>query len=138
VFRDALAEIIYQPEFYKKLIDDGTTKIKYVLTGTLMTNGHELRVLAYSLTTPKPPTHPVPNTTRQKLPDVKAILATVDQVRDVFPYNGEHVVVGIDPGIHNTATATIMDSNEPNEVRNFSIPQSASAFCTKAYMKQLH
>ena len=138
MFRDALAEIIYQPEFYKKLIDDGTTKIKYVLTGTLMTNGHELRVLAYSLTTPKPPTHPVPNTTRQKLPDVKAILATVDQVRDVFPYNGEHVVVGIDPGIHNTATATIMDSNEPNEVRNFSIPQSASAFCTKAYMKQLH
>lgn len=66
------------------------------------------------------------------------MLATVNQVRNAFPYNESYVVVGIDPGIHNTATATIIDSQNTNSLRNISIPQSAHTFCTKVYMNGLN
>ncbi|KAF9374628.1 hypothetical protein BGX21_004089 [Mortierella sp. AD011] len=36
----------------------------------MVMNGYELKLLAYSLTKPKPPPHPVPNTTRFKLKSI--------------------------------------------------------------------
>ncbi|KAF9101359.1 hypothetical protein BGX27_011507 [Mortierella sp. AM989] len=56
-----------------------------VLTGTMTTNGHELKILAYSLTKPKPPSHPVPNTTQFKLKSILTELGNSTQVNDTFP-----------------------------------------------------
>jgi len=56
--------------------DDLTTKrLKYVLSGTISTNGLELRCLAYSLVKPKPWRQAigVPKTTRRKLQSVSGV-----------------------------------------------------------------
>ncbi|KAG0324181.1 hypothetical protein BGZ99_002144, partial [Dissophora globulifera] len=131
-----LDEHLITPAQQKEDLDTGLTRNKYVLTGTLSTNGHELRVLAYSLTKPRPPAIPGPNTTRRKLEDVMT-LNTQTSVMNVFPYNESFTVVGIDPGIHNTATATIIKSENENIMDNLSIPRSADAFCIKAFQSGL-
>ncbi|KAI8595346.1 hypothetical protein EDD21DRAFT_391456 [Dissophora ornata] len=124
-------------EEYRNFRDSQQTKIKYVLTGTFVTNGHELRVLAHSLTVPKPPSYHVPNTTRRKLMDVKMILATEGQIQQEFPDQSSFTVVGIDPGIRNTATATIISSDDENVMQNMSIPRSGDAFSTKVFQRGL-
>ncbi|KAI8605798.1 hypothetical protein EDD21DRAFT_362755 [Dissophora ornata] len=117
--------------------EDQQPKIKYVLTGTFVTNGHELRVLAHSLMVPKPPSSHVPNTTRRKLMDVKMILATEDQIYQEFPDQSSFTAVGIDPGICNTATATIISSDDENVMQNMSVPRSGDAFSMRLYRSVL-
>ncbi|KAI8363309.1 hypothetical protein B0O80DRAFT_492467 [Mortierella sp. GBAus27b] len=73
-----VAEHIETPEEYKDDIDSGVTRIKYILTGTLVTNGHELRILAYSLTTPT--LRHILSRILLKLQDVRTLLATEDQI----------------------------------------------------------
>ncbi|KAF9350324.1 hypothetical protein BGX26_011471, partial [Mortierella sp. AD094] len=58
---------------------------RYVLTGTMVTNGYELKLLAYSLTKPKPPSQPVPNTTQFKLKSILTELSDSTQVNAAFP-----------------------------------------------------
>ncbi|KAF8943978.1 hypothetical protein BGZ46_006377, partial [Entomortierella lignicola] len=83
---------------------------RYVLTGTMVTNGYELKLLAYSLTKPKPPSNPVPNTTQFKLRSILTEFSHSAEVNAAFPQD-HYIVAGIDPGIHSTATATILDSD---------------------------
>lgn len=78
MLREFVAEHIETPEEYKDDIDSGVTRIKYILTGTLVTNGHELRILAYSLTTPT--LRHILSRILLKLQDVRTLLATEDQV----------------------------------------------------------
>ncbi|KAK3821282.1 MAG: hypothetical protein J3Q66DRAFT_149790 [Benniella sp.] len=71
---------------YKANIDSNKPEIahrKNVISGSISTNGHELQVLAYSITRPKPKPKPKLsqvkiNKTRSKLPDVKEVLVTPD------------------------------------------------------------
>ncbi|KAF9343722.1 hypothetical protein BGX26_005305, partial [Mortierella sp. AD094] len=42
-----------------------------------------------------------------------------------------YTVVGIDPGVLNTATATIIDSNQPRMFRSMTIPQGSQRYMTK-------
>ncbi|KAF8926874.1 hypothetical protein BGZ58_010841 [Dissophora ornata] len=122
-------------EEYRNFRDSQQPKIKYVLTGTFVTNGHELRVLAHSLMVPKPPSSHVPNTTRRKLMDVKMILATEDQIYQEFPDQSSFTAVGIDPGICNTATATIISSDDENVMQNMSVPRCSGLSKQKAFNK---
>ena len=118
------------------LYDKSTTK-KYVLTGTIVTNGHELQVLAYGLTTKKRPSTSPPNTTRAKLDDARQVFAPDQPIDDLLPHP-EYVIVGIDPGICNTATATVIDTRTPGELKNVSVSQGAQKHCTRTFMKGLH
>ncbi|KAF9370026.1 hypothetical protein BGX21_005718 [Mortierella sp. AD011] len=111
---------------------------RYVLTGTIVTNGYELKLMAYSLTESKPPPHPVPNTTQFKLKSILTELSDSTQVDDMFP-GDRYVVTGIDPGIHNTATATVLDSDKTDgSAINLSISQGSQTYSAKQYMKELN
>ncbi|KAF9953150.1 hypothetical protein BGZ70_000345, partial [Mortierella alpina] len=54
-FKELLQSHIEDAQTYKEMLDDKSSTKKYVPTGTIVTNGHELQVLAYGLTKPKPP-----------------------------------------------------------------------------------
>ncbi|KAG0328127.1 hypothetical protein BGZ99_006143 [Dissophora globulifera] len=58
---------------------------------------------------PRPPPAPGPHTTRRKLEDVMT-LYTPPLVMSVFHYNKSFTVIDIDPGIHDMATATVINS----------------------------
>ncbi|KAG9323437.1 hypothetical protein KVV02_008837 [Mortierella alpina] len=80
LLKDLYREHIPGPTVYKELIDNDETCSKYVLTGTICTNGYDLQVLAYSLVTPKPPSHPQVNTTRSKLEDEAIAFADQESI----------------------------------------------------------
>ncbi|KAF9943699.1 hypothetical protein BGZ70_005550 [Mortierella alpina] len=50
----------------------------------------------------------------------------------------DYVIVGIDPGIVSTATATVIDTRTPEQLKNVTVSQGAQIHCTKTYMKSLH
>jgi len=131
--QDFIKRKLKTPEDQKRAVDIGATKLKHVLTGTICTNGHEIKALAYSLLKHKPPTKHVANTTRQKLLDIRQELASVEQIQHEFPDQSEFRVTGIDPGICNTATATVIKSQTQHVMRNISIPGSASRHSIKVF-----
>ncbi|KAF9943979.1 hypothetical protein BGZ65_012886, partial [Modicella reniformis] len=126
------------PAEHKIAIDKGTDKRRYVLRGSIMTNGHKLNVLAYSLTqaAPSAASKKRPNNTRSKLVDVRDLLATKD-IEEIFGEQGRRVVVGIDPGIKSTSTGCILDSMEMSRPKNITVTQGSHAFPTKKYLKGL-
>ncbi|CAO3573360.1 unnamed protein product [Mortierella alpina] len=136
-FRELLQVQIEDAQTYKELLDDGSSTKKYVPTGTIVINGHELQVLAYGLTKPKPPSTAPPNTTRAKLDDARQVFAPDQPIDDMLP-DEDYVIVGIDPGICSTATATVMDTRTPQQLKNVTVSQGAQVHCTKTYMKGLH
>jgi hypothetical protein len=136
-FKELLQVHIEDAQTYKELLDDGSSTKKYVPTGTIVTNGHELQVLAYGLTKPKPPSTAPPNTTRAKLDDARQVFAPDQPIDDMLP-DEDYVIVGIDPGICSTATATVMDTRTPQHLKNVTVSQGAQMHCTKTYMKGLH
>ncbi|KAF9943984.1 hypothetical protein BGZ70_005178, partial [Mortierella alpina] len=98
VFKDFVSDHLPTPSENKEMLDDRTSTKKYVPTGTIVTNGHELQVLAYGLTKPKAPSTPPPNTTRAKLDDARQVFAPGQPIEDMLP-DPDYVIVGIDPGI---------------------------------------
>ncbi|KAF9207435.1 hypothetical protein BGZ49_000458, partial [Haplosporangium sp. Z 27] len=109
---------------------------RYVLTGTMVTNGYELKLLAYSLTKPKPPSNLVPNTTQFKLRSILTEFSHSAEVNAAFPQ--DHYVAGIDPGIHNTATATILDSDTSHHTAiTLAMSQGSQTYSARQYLKEL-
>ncbi|KAF9200011.1 hypothetical protein BGZ49_009794 [Haplosporangium sp. Z 27] len=104
----------------------------------MVTNGYELKLLAYSLKKPKSPSNPVSNTTQLKLRSILTEFSHSAEVHAAFSQN-YYVVAGIDPGIHNTATATILDSNMSHHTAiNLSISQGSQTYSAKQYLKELN
>ncbi|KAF9963686.1 ubiquitin carboxyl-terminal hydrolase [Modicella reniformis] len=85
-FRKFVKEQLKHPDEQKSAVDEGTDCRRYVLSGTISTNGHELQALAYSLTkaAPSPASRKRPNTTRSKLKDVQVALADNNRVNEMF------------------------------------------------------
>lgn len=125
------------PISQKQAIDEGTEARKRVLRGSISTNGYELHVLAYCLTqaAPSPSARKRPNTTRNRLPDVKSVLNEKDP-EEIFG-NGKQVVVGIDPGILNTATCCILSSDDMMHPKNLTIPRSSRTFTLNKFQSGL-
>ena len=138
-FQEYINKQLTDPMEQKLAIDQGAAWRKYVLTGSISTNGHELKVLAHSLTraAPSPSARKRPNTTRAKLNDVKTTLATKDDVKKVFQDQSSYIVVGIDPGVKSTATCCILDSNNMDRPKNITISQGSHTFPTKKYLQGL-
>lgn len=141
---------LYPPEMHKEMIDNplggnfpdnhsGNSRLRrYVLTGTLVTNGYELKILAYSLTKKRPPKILLPNTTHSKLKSILTELSTDRQVDTKLP-NTDYIVAGIDPGIRSTATATILRSSTLESTAiNMSISQGSQTFSSRQYLKELN
>ncbi|KAF9174352.1 hypothetical protein BGX21_004695 [Mortierella sp. AD011] len=102
------------------------------------TNGYELKLLAYSLTKPKSPSHSAPNTTQFKLKSILIELSNSTRINDMFP-GDRYVVAGINSGIHNAASATVLDSDKTDGgAINLSISQGSQAYIVKQYMKELN
>lgn len=121
-------------QVFQKVIQaagDGTIKRKYVLTGTINTNGHALHVVASNLSrdAPKPSTFKKPNTTRNKL----------DNVLTMSTSSGDqnHTIVGIDPGIKNIATCCVLDTTNLEQAKNVTITQGSHAYVTQKYQESL-
>ena len=148
--QEFLKDRLKTPEENKVVIDESfvghnkairmkRNNCRYVLTGTMVTNGYELKLLAYSLTKPKPVSHAIPNTIRNKLKDILTELSDEGQVEYLFPNQDRYVVAGIDPGIHNTATATILASDTSHQSAiNLSISQGSQTYGTLQYQKELN
>jgi hypothetical protein len=93
---------------------------KYVLSGTLLTDGHQLKIHAYSLVQlKKKNTNDLPSSsseqkitsaTNTKMKYLQAAIPNKKVLQDVFGYQDSFVVMAIDPGIKNTATAVVVDS----------------------------
>jgi hypothetical protein len=137
-FKLFIHEQLIDPAIQKSLLDQGTDKRKYVLRGSIVTNGHELKVLAYSLiqAAPPPSSKKKPNTTRSKLVDVKTLMAEMS-ADDLFGEHMPRTVIGIDPGIKSTATCCILGTNDMNGPKNITITQGSHTFTTKQYLKGL-
>jgi hypothetical protein len=141
-FKEYLDQHLDDPHEYQAKIDSGDREIacrKNILTGSISTNGHDIKVLARSITKPKPQPSPakITNKTRFLLPDVKDVLNTTDQVQSQGLSSDAYVVVGIDPGVRSTATATIMTSSQPDTYWNMSISQGSQTVTTKRYLHAL-
>ncbi|KAF9434900.1 hypothetical protein BGZ76_007244, partial [Entomortierella beljakovae] len=149
------------PEDYKGDIDASNNegldvnvqrlrKRKYVLTGSIVTNGDALYLQAYCLTQNKPPSNPIANTTSAKLKSILDEYPTGYEVHHEFPHVNK-IVVGLDPGIHNTVTATTLEARirnpninsitntdtNPSVAKNLSISQGSMAFMTKKFNRGL-
>ena len=97
-------------------LDGATRECKYVLTGTLHTDGQQLKIHAHSLVHPwkKPeastssasPT----SSTRSKMNYLPVAIPDPEELESEFGDQDSYVVLAIDPGIKKTATAVIVDS----------------------------
>ncbi|KAF9555836.1 hypothetical protein EC968_008602 [Mortierella alpina] len=130
-FKVLMTNHIEGAQTYKTLLDSGMP------TGTIVTNGHELQVLAYGLTKTRPPSTPAPNTTQAKLDDARQVYAPGQPIEDMLP-DLDYVIVGIDPGIFSMATATVIDTRTPEQLKNVTVSQGAQMHCTRTYVKGLH
>ncbi|KAF9563531.1 hypothetical protein EC968_004831, partial [Mortierella alpina] len=137
LFKVFLSENLHSASENKEMLDDGSTNMKYALTGTIVTNGHELQMPACGLTKKKPPSTPPPNTTRAKLDDARETFAPGQPIEDMLP-DPDYVIIGIDPGICSTATATVIDTRTPAQFKNVTVSQGAQKHCTRTYMKGLN
>ncbi|KAG0241020.1 hypothetical protein B0O80DRAFT_489520 [Mortierella sp. GBAus27b] len=137
-FQEFVFNQIGQPDERRLALNEGSDWRRHVLTGTLMTNGHELKMLGYYLNKAAPPSGPrrAPNTTRGKLKDVRDALGSLEQVESVLGIQESYIIVGIDPGIKNTGTACIIDSNEGHP-QNMSISQVSHKQVMKSYRSGL-
>ncbi|KAG0320651.1 hypothetical protein BG000_003486 [Podila horticola] len=125
------------PDKHKHDIDTGITKIRYILSGSISTNGHLVEPLAYSLGK-KRPSKWAPKTTRQLLKDVRDVFKTPDDVNRVLPFNnGVYWMTAIDPGDHCTATSTTMLSTDTSTMENISIPRTAHTVPNTRYLQGL-
>ncbi|KAF9216096.1 hypothetical protein BGZ59_011022 [Podila verticillata] len=137
-FRHFLKAILKSPAQHKHAIDAGHSRIHYVLSGTLQTNGHIVNPLAYCLTKAKPPKTSVPNSTRYILRDVRKVFTSPQAVQDTLPYNnGLYQVTGVDPGIHCTATSTTIYNRNVSKQENVSVPRTAHTYPSTQYQKWL-
>ncbi|KAG0199640.1 hypothetical protein BGX28_007120 [Mortierella sp. GBA30] len=82
----------------------------------------------------KPPSTPVPNTTKAKLMDVMDVLGSEDQIEEVLPGQTDYVIIGIDPGICETVPASVLDTRTPGVLKNVSVSQGSSKFSTKKFL----
>ncbi|KAF9952395.1 hypothetical protein BGZ72_006322 [Mortierella alpina] len=123
----------------RDLIKDGRDWRRRVLTGSISTNGHELLVLAYSLSQKPPPKFKkkIAKTTRNKLPSLLDKFGTSQDKVGYFSGQRSQVIVGIDPGIKSTATACIIDFSNPDRPRNLTISQGSHTCITKAFNRGL-
>lgn len=128
---------LVDPKIHKMNVIEGSENRKRVLSGSIVTNGHELQVLAYSLTqaAQSPSAKKRPNTTRSKLTDVKNLFAQKD-LEDVFGDTDKLTVVGIDPGLKSTATYCVL-TNGPDPPKNITISSGAHAHIGNEYRKGL-
>ncbi|KAF9941742.1 hypothetical protein BGZ67_004080 [Mortierella alpina] len=136
LFKAFLGEHLQTASGNKESLDQGEVTSKYALTGTICTNGHELQVIAYGLTKEKPPSTPPPNTTRAKIPDACEIFTSQEIIKDLL-LDLDYVIIGIDPGICSTATATVIDTRTPGILKNVSVSQGSQRHCTKTYLNGL-
>ncbi|KAF9943902.1 hypothetical protein BGZ72_003102, partial [Mortierella alpina] len=106
----------------------------YVLTGTITSNGYEIKPLAYDLRKRAPP----PSSLVKKLPSI------VDKVEYVSEDDWDSsalydpVVVGLDPGLRSPATATILAHENPDVVAGMHIKSGPFKSITSKYHKDLN
>ncbi|KAK3825608.1 MAG: hypothetical protein J3Q66DRAFT_436648 [Benniella sp.] len=58
--------------------------------------------------------------------------------KNIYGHQEEHVVLAIDPGIRNTATAVTVDSTNPNVAWNLALPLGSHSWNTTNYVKLLN
>ncbi|KAF9163129.1 hypothetical protein BGX20_001442, partial [Mortierella sp. AD010] len=115
-------------------MDSKTRPGKYALAGSLLTDGHQLKIHVYNLTHPKkkgenehiggaphsvkspqPASQQGQNptntySTKSKMKYLPDLIQHLDALREEFGDQTSHVVVAIDPGIKSTAAAVVVDS----------------------------
>lgn len=81
---------------------------------------------------------PIPNSTWYILHDLQKVFTSPQAVQDTLPYNnGLYQVTGVDPGIHCTATSTMMLNRNMSKQENVSVPQTAHTYPSTQYQKWL-
>lgn len=139
---------------------DSTTRTgKYALTGTLHTDGYQVKIHAYSLLHPWKasvdssqavaacPTVPLTSTNRQgaasysstksKMQYLSAAIPNFKALRQVFGDQDSHVVLAIDPGIKSTATAVIVDSHVPDKAWNLTFSKGSHTLNSRRHAQML-
>ncbi|KAG0304984.1 hypothetical protein BGZ98_004744 [Dissophora globulifera] len=138
---------------------DGTTRAgKYVLTGTLLTDGYQVKMHAYSLVHPWRAsedrrqgsaaclTIPLTSTnrpgaassrTKSKMRYLSTVISTPEALRQAFGDQDGHVVLAIDPGIKNTATAVIVDSHVPGQAWNLAFSKGSHTLNSRRFALML-
>ncbi|KAF9926033.1 hypothetical protein BGZ67_008331 [Mortierella alpina] len=75
------------------------------------------------------------NTSNQAT-DARAIFTSQEIIEVLLP-DPDYVIVGIDPGICSTATATVRNTRTPGILKNVSVSQVSQRHCTKTYLTVL-
>lgn len=124
-------------------LDGATRTCKYVLTGTIHTDGHQLKIHAHSLVHPreKPeastssasPT----SSTRSKMDYLPVVIPDPEALESEFGDQDSHIVLAIDPGIKQTATAVIVDSIVPGKAWNLSFAKGSHTLSSHRHARML-
>ncbi|KAF9954718.1 hypothetical protein BGZ72_004326 [Mortierella alpina] len=104
----------------------------YVLTGTITSNGYEIKPLAYDIRKREAPPAKFKRALNT-LPTVPYVSANDWNEASMY----EPVVVGIDPGLRSPATATILGSLDPDVVSRMSIKSGVFKSISTKYRKEL-
>ncbi|KAF8976016.1 hypothetical protein BGZ46_008655 [Entomortierella lignicola] len=133
-------------------------KAKYVLTGTLHTDGHQLKVHAHSLvkrrtksknkeasdvssidigTFPANPASTSSCATNTKMEYLPAMIPDEAALQTLFNGQDSFPVLAIDPGIKSTATAVVVDSLSPEKSWNLSLSKGSHNWNSQRYRKKL-
>ncbi|KAF8921664.1 hypothetical protein BGZ58_004052, partial [Dissophora ornata] len=153
----AKREVKMAIENYILALGADTRAGKYVLTNTLLTDGHQLKIHAYSRVQVKkrsnsqsgsssgatmPPSINPRNTascysTKSKMRYLPALIPNLESLQKEFGDQGSHVVLAVDPGIKNTATAVIADSLAPEKSWNISLSKGCHTWNYQRHNKIL-
>ncbi|KAG0300013.1 hypothetical protein BGZ98_009561 [Dissophora globulifera] len=145
-YKEAKVKVKYTIKRSLLELDANTRACKYALDGTLLTDGHQTKILAYSLVRPKkkakdsstPPSAPTkdsmpspssPTSTRSKFKDIRAAIPNPETLQDD--------ILAIDSGIVKTATAVIVDSSDVGKSWNMSFSRRSHTLHSRIYNKMM-
>ncbi|KAF9344235.1 hypothetical protein BGX26_004623 [Mortierella sp. AD094] len=135
---------------------------KYVLAGTLLTDGLQLKVHAYSLVQPKKTkddetvsddTQSSSSSsastsqltlkgtsacnTKSKMEYLTKAIPDIEALKEQMGNQEIHVVLAIDPGIKSTATAVVVDSLNPEKSWNLSFSKGCHSWNSTRYTRNM-
>ncbi|KAK3817255.1 MAG: hypothetical protein J3Q66DRAFT_369115 [Benniella sp.] len=105
---------------------DMTRPEKYVVSGTILTNGHEVKIHAFSFAHPKKKKGvdgtSAKTSTGRSAKYIRTMFPNPETLHQTFGDQDINVVLAIDPGTKATVTAAVVDSAVPDKTMNISFP----------------
>ncbi|KAF9156689.1 hypothetical protein DFQ26_009259 [Actinomortierella ambigua] len=140
------------------IVHTGQRRLKYILEGTLQTNGQQVKIQAFHLrhrwpkkkeadqgSTSQGPDPPVSTLSSLSAPDhshsyiqyIDKVIPDQVAIECQFPKQSHFVVTAIDPGAKKTACSATIDTLDPEHATFVDVPRESLSFSEQLYRKRL-